>query len=75
MWQICECTPSRCTNSAGGPREEHWVFYYDTGETVIEKYMLSLHWSLTQFTPAGDYGSVVPIASCWLDGSVADCRH
>mmetsp|Transcript_1421 Transcript_1421/g.3294 ORF Transcript_1421/g.3294 Transcript_1421/m.3294 type:complete len:767 (-) Transcript_1421:227-2527(-) len=37
----------------GGPREEHWVFYYDTGETVIEKYMLSLHWSLTQFTPAG----------------------
>lgn len=33
---------------------DHWVFYYKILDTnVLEKYMLSLHWSLTQFTPAG----------------------
>ena len=58
VWGVCgvHCDPFfptvlRCL--AGGPPDEHWVFYYDVGETVIEKYMLSLHWSLTQFTPAG----------------------
>lgn len=34
--------------------DDHWVFYYKILDTdVLEKYMLSLHWSLTQFTPAG----------------------
>lgn len=34
--------------------DDHWVFYYRILDTnVLEKYMLSLHWSLTQFTPAG----------------------
>jgi len=38
----------------GGNEDDHWVFYYRIQNTnLMEKYMLSLHWSLTQFTPAG----------------------
>ncbi|CAJ1377807.1 unnamed protein product [Effrenium voratum] len=38
----------------GGVPDDHWVFYYKIVELdVLERYMLSLHWSLTQFTPAG----------------------
>lgn len=35
--------------------DQHWVWHYQILEDlVVERYMLSLHWSLTQFTPAGD---------------------
>ena len=37
-----------------GEGDEHWVWHYQILEDlVVERYMLSLHWSLTQFTPAG----------------------
>mmetsp|Transcript_116719 Transcript_116719/g.337130 ORF Transcript_116719/g.337130 Transcript_116719/m.337130 type:complete len:688 (+) Transcript_116719:282-2345(+) len=35
-----------------GEAGKNWIFYHADGESNLFKYVIALHWSLTQFTPA-----------------------